>query len=116
MIIKIHMSQKNRPDAPSEDDGNTVVETSKPKTKRPPLYKVIMHNDDFTPMEFVVEVLMTYFSLNREQAVQIMLVVHTRGKAVAGTFTAQIAETKVALVNDHARAHQHPLLCTMEQA
>jgi ATP-dependent Clp protease adaptor protein ClpS len=110
------MSQTNKPNAPVEDDSDTVVQTSRPKTKRPPLYKVIMHNDDYTPMEFVVEVLMTYFNLDREKAVQIMLTVHTRGKAVAGTYTAQIAETKVAMVNDHARAHQHPLLCTMEQA
>ncbi|GAB3685933.1 ATP-dependent Clp protease adapter ClpS [Salinisphaera aquimarina] len=110
------MSQTDKPKPAVEDDGETVVQTSKPKTKQPPLYKVIMHNDDYTPMEFVVEVLLTYFNLDREQAVQVMLTVHTRGKAVAGTFTAQIAETKVAMVNDHARAHQHPLLCTMEKA
>ena len=99
-----------------DDDETDLLTKTKPKTKRPPLYKVIMHNDDFTPMEFVVECLMTYFTRDREQAVQIMLTVHTRGKAVAGTYTAQIAETKVTQVNDHARAHQHPLLCTMEQA
>ena len=110
------MSQSDKPKPTVEDEGEAVVETSRPKTKQPPLYKVVMHNDDFTPMEFVVEVLMTFFNLNREQSVQIMLTVHTRGKAVAGTFTAQIAETKVAMVNDHARAHQHPLLCTMEKA
>jgi len=110
------MSQTDKPDQGLPDDGDTAVAPADPKTKRPPLYKVIMHNDDFTPMEFVVEVLMTYFTPDREQAMQIMLTVHTRGKAVAGTYTAQIAETKVAMVNDHARAHQHPLLCTMEQA
>jgi len=110
------MSQTDKPGPGTEDDGDTVVQPSKPKTKRPPLYKVIVHNDDFTPMEFVVDVLMTFFTLDRERAVQVMLTVHTRGKAVAGTYTAQIAETKVAMVNDHARAHQHPLLCTMEQA
>lgn len=110
------MSQSDKPKPTVEDEGEAVVETSRPKTKQPPLYKVVVHNDDFTPMEFVVDVLMTYFSLNREQSVQVMLTVHTRGKAVAGTFTAQIAETKVAMVNDHARAHQHPLLCTMEKA
>jgi ATP-dependent Clp protease adaptor protein ClpS len=110
------MSQSDKPKPIVEDDGESVVETSRPKTKQPPLYKVIMHNDDFTPMEFVVEVLMTYFALDREQSVQVMLTVHTHGKAVAGTFSAQIAETKVALVNDHARAQQHPLLCTMEKA
>lgn len=110
------MSQTDKPGYGTEDDGDTAVAPSKPKTKRPPLYKVIMHNDDFTPMEFVVEVLMTFFTLDRERAVQVMLTVHTRGKAIAGTYTAQIAETKVAQANDHARAHQHPLLCTMEQA
>ncbi|AWN17001.1 ATP-dependent Clp protease adapter ClpS [Salinisphaera sp. RV14] len=98
------------------EDGGTAVAPEKPRTKKPPLYKVVMHNDDYTPMEFVVEVLMTYFTHDRDKAVQIMLTVHTRGKAVAGTYTAQIAETKVQLVNDHARAHQHPLLCTMEEA
>lgn len=110
------MSQSDKPNPGMENDGDTAVAPSEPKTKKPPLYKVVMHNDDFTPMEFVVEVLMTYFVHDHEKAVQIMLTVHTRGKAVAGTYTAQIAETKVAMVNDHARAHQHPLLCTMEQA
>ncbi|ROO30365.1 ATP-dependent Clp protease ClpS [Salinisphaera orenii MK-B5] len=110
------MSDKDKPNPMVEDDGDTAVQASEPKTKQPPLYKVVLHNDDYTPMEFVVEVLTTYFSLSREQAVQIMLTVHTRGKGVAGTYTAEVAETKVALVNDHARAHQHPLLCTMEKA
>lgn len=110
------MSDKDKPNPTVEDDGDTAVQTSEPKTKQPPLYKVVLHNDDYTPMEFVVEVLTTYFSLSREQAVQVMLTVHTRGKGVAGTYTAEVAETKVALVNDHARAHQHPLLCTMEKA
>ncbi|ROO28387.1 ATP-dependent Clp protease adapter ClpS [Salinisphaera japonica] len=113
------MTDTDKPDTRQGDgqgDDDLAVAPAKPKTKKPPLYKVIMHNDDFTPMEFVVECLMTYFTRDREQAVQIMLTVHTRGKAVAGTYTAQIAETKVTQVNDHARAHQHPLLCTMEQA
>ncbi len=106
----------SKPQTPVEGDSDVVVEQSRPRTKQPPLYKVVLHNDDYTPMEFVVEVLLTYFSLSREQAVQVMLTVHTRGKAVAGTFTRQIAETKVAMVHDYARAHQHPLLCTMEKA
>ena len=102
----------------THEQGGTgvVVEKARPKTRRPPLYRVVLHNDDYTPMEFVVEVLLHYFSVTHEQAVQIMLTVHTRGKGVAGTYTRQIAETKVAQVSDHARAHQHPLLCTMEQA
>lgn len=102
---------------PHEQGGTSVVtEKARPQTRQPPLYRVVLHNDDYTPMEFVVEVLLHYFSLTREQAIQIMLTVHTRGKGIAGTYTRQIAETKVALVNDHARAHQHPLLCTMERA
>ena len=74
------MSDKDKPNPMVEDDGDTAVQASEPKTKQPPLYKVVLHNDDYTPMEFVVEVLTTYFSLSREQAVQIMLTVHTRGK------------------------------------
>src|SRR5699024_5678327 len=102
--------------AQKQGDTNVVVERARPKTRQPPLYKVVLHNDDYTPMEFVVDVLLTYFSMTREQAVQIMLTVHTRGKGVAGTFTREIAETKVAMVNEYSHAHQHPLLCTMEQA
>jgi ATP-dependent Clp protease adaptor protein ClpS len=97
------------------DDG-TTVEEAKPKLKRPPLFKVVLLNDDFTPMEFVVQVLEKFFALSREKATQIMLHVHTRGKGVCGVFTHEIAETKVAQVNEYSRRHQHPLLCTMEEA
>ncbi len=99
--------------------GNTddlVVEEARPKVKRPPLYKVILLNDDYTPMEFVVQVLETFFGMGREKATQIMLHVHTRGKGVCGVFTREVAETKVAQVNEYSRRHQHPLLCTMEEA
>lgn len=109
-------NQAHGGDAQEQGGTGVVVEKARPKTRQPPLYRVVLHNDDYTPMEFVVEILLQYFSVTHEQAVQIMLTVHTRGKGVAGTYTRQIAETKVALVNDHARAHQHPLLCTMEQA
>ncbi|HXG28403.1 MAG TPA: ATP-dependent Clp protease adapter ClpS, partial [Nevskiales bacterium] len=88
----------------------------KPKTAQPPLYKVVMLNDDYTPMEFVVQVLQTYFRMDRDKAVQIMLQVHTQGRAVAGIFTRDIAETKVAQVISYARKHQHPLLCELEEA
>ncbi|HKJ09712.1 MAG TPA: ATP-dependent Clp protease adapter ClpS [Gammaproteobacteria bacterium] len=98
----------------NEDD--LVVEEARPKIKRPPLYKVILLNDDYTPMEFVVQVLETFFGMGREKATQIMLHVHTRGKGVCGVFTREIAETKVAQVNEYSRRHQHPLLCTMEEA
>ncbi|MEJ2345333.1 MAG: ATP-dependent Clp protease adapter ClpS [Gammaproteobacteria bacterium] len=99
----------------SFNDG-LIVEKSKPKVKRPPLFKVVLHNDDYTPMEFVVEVLEQFFAMGRGKATQIMLHVHTRGKGVCGTFTREIAETKVAQVNEYSRRHQHPLLCSMEPA
>lgn len=98
-----------------DDDNGLAVQEGKPKLKRPPMYKVILLNDDYTPMDFVVEVLESFFHLNREKATQIMLHVHTRGMGVCGTFTRDVAETKVALVNDYSRQHQHPLLCTMEE-
>ena len=94
----------------------TIIAPSKPQVRRPPLYKVLLLNDDYTPMEFVVQVLQQYFRMPHDKAVQVMLTVHTRGKAVAGVFTHEIAETKVAQVNDFARTHQHPLMCTLEQA
>ena len=93
-----------------------AVEAVKPKLKRPPLYKVVLLNDDYTPMEFVVEVLQVFFGMDRQKATQIMLHVHTRGKGVCGVFTHDIAETKVSQVNSYAREHQHPLLCVMEEA
>jgi ATP-dependent Clp protease adaptor protein ClpS len=93
-----------------------VVEEAKPRLQQPPLYKVIMINDDFTPMEFVVQVLQIFFHHGREQAVQIMLQVHQTGRGVAGMFPAEIAETKVAQVNSYARKNQHPLLTVMEKA
>lgn len=99
-----------------DEDGDTVVVTAvKPKTKRPPLYKVLLLNDDYTPMEFVVHVLERFFGLNHAQAFEIMLTVHKKGLAVVGVFSHEIAETKVAQVMDYARRHQHPLQCTMEK-
>ncbi|WP_295580695.1 ATP-dependent Clp protease adapter ClpS [uncultured Lamprocystis sp.] len=97
------------------ESGLTVQET-RPKLRRPPLFKVLLLNDDYTPMEFVVQVLETFFAMNREKATQIMLHVHTRGVGVCGVYTRDIAETKVVQVNDFARSHQHPLMCTMEEA
>ncbi len=93
-----------------------AVQETKPKLKRPPLYKVILLNDDYTPMEFVVQVLERFFRMNRENATRVMLHVHIHGKGVCGTFNREIAETKVAHVNDFSRENQHPLLCTMEHA
>jgi ATP-dependent Clp protease adaptor protein ClpS len=93
-----------------------AVETAKPKLKRPPLYKVIILNDDYTPMEFVVLVLEIFFRMDREKATQVMLHVHTRGVGVCGVYTRDIAETKVQQVNEYSRSNQHPLLCAMEEA
>ncbi|MES9843701.1 MAG: ATP-dependent Clp protease adapter ClpS [Candidatus Sedimenticola sp. PURPLELP] len=99
----------------SDFDDGLAVQEAKPKLKRPPMYKVILLNDDYTPMEFVVKVLESFFGMNREKATQIMLHVHTRGVGVCGVYTKDIAETKVSLVNDYARSNQHPLLCSMEE-
>ena len=97
------------------DDGLALQE-AKPKLKRPPLYKVLLINDDYTPMEFVVDILQKIFGMDREKATQIMLHVHTRGVGVCGVYSRDIAETKVALVNQFSRENQHPLKCTMEEA
>ena len=93
-----------------------VVEEAQPRVKRPPLYQVVLLNDDFTPMEFVVDVLEHIFGMDRTSATRVMLEVHTRGKGVCGVYTYEIAETKVAQVTTYARQQQHPLLCTMEEA
>ena len=95
-------------------DSEVVLETCR-KTKRPPLYKVLLLNDDYTPMEFVVHVLERFFGMNHAQAFEIMLTVHKKGLAVVGVFSHEIAETKVTQVMDFARRHQHPLQCTMER-
>ncbi|MGI3163812.1 ATP-dependent Clp protease adapter ClpS [Pseudooceanicola sp. 200-1SW] len=101
------------PDDP-QGDGNVALDT-KPRSKRPPLYKVLLLNDDYTPMEFVVLVLERFFGMTHAQAFEIMLTVHKKGVAVVGVFSHEIAETKVAQVMDFARKHQHPLQCTMEK-
>lgn len=99
----------------SRNDGLALQEAA-PKLKKPPLYKVIILNDDYTPMEFVVQVLETFFSMDREKATRIMLHVHTRGLGVCGVFTKDVAETKVDQVNEFSRSNQHPLMCTMEES
>ncbi|WP_461307730.1 ATP-dependent Clp protease adapter ClpS [Albidovulum sp.] len=102
-----------------EDDGHgsdtSVVVKTRPKTKRPPLYKVLLLNDDYTPMEFVVHVLERFFGMNHALAFEVMLTVHKKGLAVVGVYSFEVAETKVAQVMDFARRHQHPLQCTMEK-
>jgi ATP-dependent Clp protease adaptor protein ClpS len=108
------MSQ-DYPSSPDQERG-LVVEPARPEVKQPPLYKVVLLNDDYTPMDFVVRILEIFFRMNREKATQVMLHVHTRGRGVCGVYTHEIAETKVAQVNEFSRRHQHPLLCTMEEA
>lgn len=115
LYLPLRMSKDQDPESPDFDrDGDLAVEEEKPKLKRPPMYKVVMLNDDYTPMDFVVEVLQMFFAMDREQATRIMLQVHTQGKAVCGVFTRDIAETKAAQVNQYARENQHPLLCEIE--
>jgi len=99
-----------------DDEGDTsVVTKTRTKTAKPPLYKVLLLNDDYTPMEFVVHVLERFFGIGHSHAVEIMLTVHKKGVAVVGVFSHEIAETKVAQVMDFARRNQHPLQCTMEK-
>ena len=98
-----------------DDQRTGVVVKSKPKTKKPSMYKVLLLNDDYTPMEFVVHVLERFFSKSREEATRIMLHVHRRGVGICGVFTYEVAETKVAQVIDFARRHEHPLQCTLEK-
>ncbi len=98
-----------------EGDHGLAVEEARPRLKKPPLYRVVLLNDDYTPMEFVVEVLQKIFSMDRSTATRVMLEVHTKGKGICGVYTFEIAETKVAQVTGLAQQHQHPLLCTMEE-
>ncbi len=90
------------------------VETVKPKLAQPPLYKVVLLNDDYTPMDFVVDVLRVFFHLDAEKATRIMLKIHTEGKGVCGVYSKDVAETKAAQVNKYSRESQHPLLCSVE--
>ena len=98
------------------DGYDLAVEEAKPIVKRPPLFRVVLINDDYTPMEFVVDILESVFGMERTRATQVMLEVHTKGKGVCGVYDYGIAETKVAQVMSIAKQHQHPLLCTMEES
>jgi ATP-dependent Clp protease adaptor protein ClpS len=102
-------------DSKSPGGETGVLTRTRAKTQRPPLYKVMLLNDDYTPMEFVVHVLERFFGVSHAQAVEIMLTVHRKGLAVVGVFSFEIAETKVTQVKDYARRNQHPLQCTMER-
>lgn len=103
------------PENTHDNERGVAVAPAQPEVAPPPLFEVVLLNDDFTPMDFVVEVLRVFFGMNQQRAVQVMLHVHTRGKGVCGVFTREVAETKVSQVNEFSRMHQHPLLCSMEK-
>lgn len=99
-----------------DEEGDLAVQSAEPALAQPPLYKVVLHNDDYTPMEFVIEVLQDFFNMDSETAVQVMLAVHTQGKGTCGVFTRDIAETKSYQVNEYARECEHPLISDIEAA
>lgn len=109
--LNTRMSNTDDPDHGQED---VAVQTAPPEVKRPPMYAVVLMNDDYTPMDFVIEILQQYFALNLDQATQVMLTVHYEGKGVAGVYPRDIAETKANQVNNYARSQGHPLLCQIE--
>ena len=107
------LTMSDKPDGPGGDA--QVLTKTRTRTQRPPMYKVLLLNDDYTPIEFVVHILERFFGLSHAQSFEIMLTVHKKGLAVVGVFSFEVAETKVAQVMDFARRHQHPLQCTMEK-
>ncbi|AXY56592.1 ATP-dependent Clp protease adapter ClpS [Acinetobacter chinensis] len=109
-----HLSPRMSDVPQDEDQGEIAVQTAPPELKRPPMYAVLLMNDDYTPMDFVIEILQQYFAMNLDQATQVMLTVHYEGKGVAGVYPRDIAETKANQVNNYARSQGHPLLCQIE--
>jgi len=103
-------------DLESQRDQGIALEEARPEVMLPPMYRVILLNDDYTPMDFVIEILSVFFGMSHDRATQVMLHVHTRGKGVCGVFTFEIAETKVVQVNEYSIQNDHPLKCTMEKA
>lgn len=118
MSINERYTQPNLSDQDDELQHPPGLATAeaKPELKQPSLYRVLLMNDDYTPMEFVVQVLMGFFNMSEEKATQVMLAVHTQGKGVCGVYTKDVAETKAAQVNQYSRDNKHPLLCEVEQA
>ena len=106
----------DKDDDASGAPGVGIATRTRAKPKKPSMYKVLLLNDDYTPMDFVVDVLVRFFAMDLEKATQVMLHVHTRGRGVCGVYSREVAESKVAQVNEYARLNQHPLLCTMEKA
>lgn len=119
--IRLQQSQKqpvraqNGSDEESVQHGQLSTLEARPQVKEPPLYRVVLLNDDYTPMEFVVQVLMGFFTMSEEKATQVMLAVHTQGKGVCGIYSKDVAETKAAQVNQFSRQNKHPLLCEVEK-
>ncbi len=116
MIDDLEISRFTLSNSDDNEDreGSIAVQEKEPALKKPPMYKVVLLNDDYTPMEFVVEILQTFFSMNTESATQVMLMVHTQGKGVCGVYSRDIAETKSEQVNEFSRQNEHPLLCEIE--
>ena len=115
-IFDLPIQVSSGPDEEHEIDRDigTITKEKEPELKKPPLYKVVLINDDYTPMDFVVEILRVFFGMNVEKATQVMLKVHTEGKGVCGVFSKDVAETKAAQVNDYSRECEQPLLCSVE--
>ena len=111
LLLRLVMSGETHDEG---GEGDVLAEVSKPELKRPPLYRVVLINDDYTPMDFVVHVLMLFFTMNREKANQVMLTVHTQGKGVCGVYSRDVAETLSTQVNEYARENEHPLLSEIE--
>ena len=115
VMQKIKMSNEGQEDGVGDNGTGLIIEETKPVVKKPPLYKVLLLNDDYTPMEFVVILLIRFFNMSQEKAEQIMIHIHTKGVGVCGVFPKEIAETKVHQVMDFANENKHPLQCTMEK-
>jgi len=113
-LTLVTMQDDNEHGSDEDHDAGVATATAKPVLKRPPMYKVILLNDDYTPMEFVVHILEKFFSMNREKATQIMLTVHTQGAAAVGIFPRDIAESKSEQINLYAQENNHPLMSTIE--
>ena len=114
-IVAAETMSDDRDEEDRKDNQTGVLTRSKAKTKKPSLYKVLLLNDDYTPMEFVIHILERFFGKSEDEAARIMLHVHQKGVGVCGVYTFEVAETKVTLVMDFSRAHHHPLQCTMEK-
>lgn len=114
-MSKINFEEKlQQSDEDFANDHELITQEAKPKLKKPALYRVVLINDDYTPMEFVIDVLMMFFSMDQEKSTQVMLAVHNEGKGVCGTYSKDVADTKAAQVNQFARDNKHPLLCEVE--